>query len=114
MKMTNLPACLILAGLAACNEIPEQDEPRTANQVQASSEERPAFEAVGEVTDISENAVTIEHGPVPELRWSAMTMAFDLRSASQVDAIMAGDRVSFSFREAGSGYELVSIEKAGS
>ena len=114
MKMTKLPACLFLAGLAACNEIPEQDEPRTAIPGEASSEERPAFDAVGEVTNTSANAVTIEHGPVPELRWSAMTMAFDLRSASQVDGIIAGDRVSFSFREAGSGYELVSIEKAGS
>lgn len=67
------------------------------------------YESTGTVTAIDANGVTLAHAPVPQLNWPEMTMAFAW-GAVQRD-VKIGDAVSFSFRKAASGFELVSLRK---
>jgi Cu(I)/Ag(I) efflux system protein CusF len=50
--------------------------------------------------DPAAGTVTISHGPVPELSWPAMTMAFHA-SADQLQGLKPGDHVAFDFTMAG-------------
>ena len=68
--------------------------------------------AEGTVTAIDSDAgtITIEHGPVPEIDWPAMTMAFDadedLRSQ-----VAVGEGIAFEFRTSSEGSVITSIAK---
>ncbi len=87
MKKTLLA---VAALLAACND--------TTPEVPA---EQPAAEArsgsgTGIITAVNAAAgtVTIEHGPMPAIGWSAMTMTFDADPAL-LAGVGAGDAVAF-------------------
>jgi Cu(I)/Ag(I) efflux system protein CusF len=64
----------------------------------------------GTVTAVSAGSVTIDHGPIPEAGWGAMTMAFKAAPgvASQVKA---GDKVAFDLKLEGSSNEITAIRK---
>lgn len=47
------------------------------------------------VEALENNSVTLSHGPIPALKWGAMTMDFALKTA-QPD-VRPGDKVQFSF-----------------
>lgn len=68
-------------------------------------------EASGNVVEIAKGQVTIAHGPVPTLKWPAMTMGFDVRDTTVLKGVAKGDRVRFTFRKTDGGYEIVSIAK---
>jgi membrane fusion protein, copper/silver efflux system len=66
------------------------------------------------VESIDRDAVTLSHGPIQSLKWSAMTMEFKLGEVGktgQAKAIAPGDRVRFSFHRSGEDFVLDSIEK---
>lgn len=109
MTIPKLWALAVLASLSACNEM--SNDSRVPVEDVTVSGEQPVFEAVGQLTGISERTVTIAHGPVPELGWPEMTMAFEAGASAWTDDLAVGDRVSFAFREAAAGYVLISIEK---
>ncbi|MGK7245210.1 copper-binding protein [Buttiauxella agrestis] len=46
---------------------------------------------------IADDAITLSHKPIPALKWSAMTMDFALKSATDAKGIKVGDNVMFSF-----------------
>lgn len=60
--------------------------------------------------DMEEKSVTIDHGPVPEIGWPAMVMAFKAPSEIDLMSVGAGEAVRFTFRETATGYELSMIE----
>lgn len=51
----------------------------------------------GTITAITPEAITIAHGPVPSLKWGAMTMSFKPPAKMPSAQLKVGDRVSFSF-----------------
>ncbi|APR54634.1 efflux RND transporter periplasmic adaptor subunit [Sphingomonas koreensis] len=55
------------------------------------------YEAVGRIGKIDASGVTLDHGPVPALRWPAMTMTFRLGSPALARGFKVGDRVRFGF-----------------
>lgn len=66
------------------------------------------------VESIDRDAITLSHGPIPSLKWNAMTMEFklgDVGKAGQTKAVAPGDRVRFSFHRSGQDFVLDSIEK---
>ena len=63
------------------------------------------------VESIDRDAITLSHGPIQSLKWSAMTMEFKLGASEQAKAIAPGDRVRFSFYRRGEDFVLDSIEK---
>ncbi|MGE0409272.1 MAG: copper-binding protein, partial [Amphiplicatus sp.] len=54
--------------------------------------------------------VTIDHGPISELGWPSMVMAFKAPSGINIMSVKVGEPVRFAFRETATGYELSKIE----
>jgi membrane fusion protein, copper/silver efflux system len=72
------------------------------------------YSAQGKVESVEPDGITISHGPVPELKWPAMTMGFGKPDARAFPGVKQGDAVRFEFRQGGPlGYELVSVQPAG-
>ncbi|WP_066682037.1 efflux RND transporter periplasmic adaptor subunit [Sphingomonas sp. CCH9-E2] len=55
------------------------------------------YEAVGRIDRINAAGVTLSHGPVPALKWPAMTMTFRLGAPAIARGFKVGDRVRFGF-----------------
>jgi len=65
------------------------------------------------VESIDNDEITLSHGPIPSMKWGAMTMGFRLPAAGLPKNIAVGDSVTFEIREAPGGvYEIVSIARA--
>jgi len=66
----------------------------------------------GTVTAIDKAAgtITLDHGPIPEAKWPAMTMAFKAAPAI-TDAAKVGDKVDFDVTLTGSAGEVTAIHK---
>lgn len=66
----------------------------------------------GKVTAIDKTAgtITLDHGPIPEAKWPAMTMAFKAAPAI-TDAAKVGDTVDFDVTLTGSAGEVTAIQK---
>jgi Cu(I)/Ag(I) efflux system membrane fusion protein len=80
----------------------------------ASPAARGVFSGQGKVESVGADAITISHGPVPELKWPAMTMGFGKPDPKAFSQVKPGDIVRFEFKEGGaSGYELVTVQPAG-
>jgi Cu/Ag efflux protein CusF len=60
--------------------------------------------------DAASSEVTLQHGPVSELGWPAMTMTFSGKSGT-LDGLKAGDKVDFAFDWDGKTGRLTSITK---
>lgn len=60
--------------------------------------------------DAEAGTITIDHGPVPELDWPAMTMGFTATEELQA-SVATDDAVTFTFQQTEGGYEIVSVEK---
>jgi Cu(I)/Ag(I) efflux system membrane fusion protein len=58
-------------------------------------------------------AITLEHEPVPALKWPAMTMPFKLAEPDLAKGLKPGDKVHFSFRQQGDDAVITSIMKTG-
>ena len=70
-------------------------------------------DAEGVVEAVAKDAVTLSHGPVPALRWPAMTMDFKPPAGGMPASIKPGTRVRFSFTQAGEGeFAIVAIQPA--
>lgn len=108
MKLTTLTAGTLLLPLAACGE-QASEEP---SQVAESGQPERSFSGTGEITAIADGRVTIDHGPIAEIGWPAMTMAFAAPSVGSIEDVSAGDHVRFEFRERDGDYELTSIGPA--
>ncbi len=66
----------------------------------------------GTVTAIDKTAgtITLDHGPIPEAKWPAMTMAFKAAPAI-TDAVKVADKVDFDLTLTGSAGEVTAIHK---
>jgi Cu(I)/Ag(I) efflux system membrane fusion protein len=73
----------------------ETQEKTTTDDSEASSPQLHLAE--GTITEITPEAITIAHGPVPSLNWPAMTMPFKPPAKERPPELKVGDRVSFSF-----------------
>lgn len=121
-----IPACLTmiaiplaLAGCEGGEETAETEMPMAAenmpmgdNMPMAGEAEMQTASAEGTVTAIDAEAgtITIDHGPVPQVDWPAMTMAFDANEQLRQQAAV-GDQVTFDFRMTDAGNEITSITK---
>ena len=66
----------------------------------------------GTVTAIDKAAgtITLDHGPIPEAKWPAMTMAFKA-APTLIDSMKVGDQVNFELKLDGNAGEVTAIEK---
>ncbi|WP_353226675.1 copper-binding protein [Novosphingobium sp.] len=105
---------LVAAALAACSkpaETPQNASPEPMPGMSMPAATR-AGQATGVVTaiDTAAGKITLDHGPVPELQWPAMTMAFGA-TANQLSEIAVGDKVAFKFTVTGTSAQITEISK---
>lgn len=123
MKTLFLTATMAAAViLSACGERAETgaaatDKPTTADTPASMGEMvMPAnakeAKSAGTVTAIDKAAgkITLAHGPIPEVGWPAMTMAFAAKT-DLLDSVAVSDKVMFDVTIAGSAGEVTAISK---
>ncbi|MCF8504119.1 MAG: copper-binding protein [Caulobacter sp.] len=66
----------------------------------------------GTVTALDKTAgtITLDHGPIAEVKWPAMEMEFKATPASLLDTVKVGDKVSFELKMAGTTGEVTAIQ----
>jgi Cu(I)/Ag(I) efflux system periplasmic protein CusF len=71
-----------------------------------------AHKATGTVTkiDSAKNAVTIAHGPVPSMKWPAMTMTFGVKDKVMLDKLTTGKKVEVEFVQQGKDYVITDVK----
>ena len=71
-----------------------------------------AAKGTGTVTavDPAAGTITINHGPIPEANWPAMTMGFKA-TPEQVGSVKAGDQVAFDLKLEGGAGQITAISK---
>src|SRR5204863_6179557 len=64
----------------------------------------------GTVTAVTADTVTIDHAPIPEANWPAMTMGF--KAAPELaKSVKVGDKVAFDLKLQGGAGEITAIKK---
>ncbi|WP_194724104.1 efflux RND transporter periplasmic adaptor subunit [Noviherbaspirillum malthae] len=72
------------------------------------------YRGVGKVEKVSPSSLTLSHGPIPELKWPAMTMDFGKPKPDAFAEAKVGQDVEFSFKEGDDGsYMLQDVKPAG-
>jgi membrane fusion protein, copper/silver efflux system len=80
----------------------------------ASAAAPATYKTQGKVESVDADSITISHGPIPELKWSSMTMGFGKPDPRAFAGVKPGDTVRFEFRKGGAtDYELVSVDRIG-
>jgi Cu(I)/Ag(I) efflux system periplasmic protein CusF len=107
-----MPALLIVAG---CSKPAEQTAKPVATDAMANMvmpTDAKSGKGVGKVTaiDPATGKITLDHGPITELQWPAMTMGFGTKPDMLKD-IDVGDSVAFEFEWDGSKAEITRIRK---
>jgi len=124
MKPLYFAALGLTALLAACGEKAATNTVAPANVAEGSSNmsgdmgnmAMSAGEKMGKGTgtvtaiDKAAGKITLDHGPIPEVGWPAMTMAFKA-SPKLLDSVAVGDKVAFEMTLRGSDGEVTAITK---
>src|SRR5262245_42910532 len=56
--------------------------------------------------------ITVNHGPIPEIKWPAMRMEFPVVSSLDLSKVKVGDKVRFTLSGSGNSYTVQSITPA--
>jgi Cu(I)/Ag(I) efflux system membrane fusion protein len=84
-------------------------ERRMSAQPQSASA---SHHADGRLENVHEGTLTLSHGPVPELKWPAMTMDFAAPRGGLPQGLKAGDAVAFDFVQTPAGeFQVTHIER---
>lgn len=118
-----LTALGLALGLTACSQKPATAEtaaaPEAAPPAAAPSSDMAGMKmdasakmakGTGTVTAVSADSVTVDHAPIPEAGWPAMTMAFKA-SPDIAKSVKVGDKVAFDLKLEGGGGEITAIRK---
>ncbi len=91
---------------------PAAQEARPSRSATPQAADAQRHRATGKIEQVTPEALTLSHGPVPELKWGAMTMDFSKPRPDAFRQFKRGDQVRFTFRETDDGYLLESVEPA--
>lgn len=92
--------------------------PANATEMGMTSAAKPAgqlahAEGVIKALDAKAGTVTLSHGPVQELKWPPMTMAFKLEKPELAKGLAVGKKVKFEFQAQGMSAVITSIKIIG-
>ncbi|MGJ7568838.1 efflux RND transporter periplasmic adaptor subunit [Variovorax sp. GB1R11] len=82
---------------ARLNTAPSAAVPVAAVAPVAPTAATPRHVAEGKVESMTKDAITFSHGPIPTMKWGAMTMEFKLPPGGVPVNLKPGDRASFEF-----------------
>ncbi len=60
--------------------------------------------------DPAKSTVTVAHGPVKDLNWPAMTMAFKVKDKAVLDKLAVDRKVEFTFVQQGKDYVITAAQ----
>jgi Cu(I)/Ag(I) efflux system protein CusF len=60
--------------------------------------------------DAQKSTVTIAHGPVPTMKWAAMSMTFKVKDKALLDKLAVDKKVDFEFVPEGKDYVVTSVK----
>lgn len=77
------------------------------------SMETQTFHATGKIKSIAEDhsSIRVFHDPIPELKWPAMTMPFQIADHEMVHGLQNGDKISFDFIRKDGKEIIIKIER---
>ena len=128
MKLHALTVLTLTTALAACGSKTETKQATAANTAAPAAAETNAMagdmgnmamapgakmaKGTGKVTAIDKTAgtITLDHGPIAEANWPAMTMAFKAAPAL-IDSVKVGDKVAFDLALKDGAGEVMAIQK---
>jgi Cu(I)/Ag(I) efflux system membrane fusion protein len=71
------------------------------------------YQAKGKVIEIEDDVITLQHEPVPALKWPGMTMPFNMRSADVAKGLKPGQAIEFTFSKGEAGFVITHIKPLG-
>lgn len=77
----------------------------------AANGAQPEYQTSGVVMEIGPDGVTLDHAPVPALKWPAMTMPFLWEKPALAQGLKVGDAVQFGFRQQDDEHVVTRIER---
>ena len=100
-----------LAGALFPAAVPAADAPAKA-EAKAKAPSAPL--TAGEVKKVDREAkkVTIQHGPIENLKMPPMTMVVRVKDPAMLDGLDAGTKIRFRAEEADGGYLVTRLQKA--
>ena len=108
---------IVLSGLLAFSAPASAQAPKAtdehASHHAADAKSSQAF-SEGEVRRIDKEAkkITLKHGPLANLDMPPMTMVFQVKDATLLDKVKAGDKVKFVAEKVGGAYLVTHLEAA--
>jgi Cu(I)/Ag(I) efflux system protein CusF len=110
MKLLTFATATVALALTACGQQKAADSEANAPAATEQAQSAETYSGTGKVTAIAGDQITIDHGPIEAIGWSAMTMSFS--APPEIAAgVEVGSEVSFAFRQDGSIYVLTRLEK---
>lgn len=111
MKIT---ATLLLAACVSAMPSFAQHHGQTSHaKDESKGAQAPEHRTQGTVRSVDEarGTVSIAHGPVPSLRWPAMTMNFKLKDKAMAGALKSGGKIDFTFVQSGKDYVITEFRR---
>jgi len=93
---------------------PQQMDPNMPGMAGMHEATPAAVQGVGvvKVVDAVKGSITLQHEAIAAIGWPAMTMPFKVASPELLTHLKVGDRVQFTFRQAGTGSTVTAIRPA--
>ena len=128
MKLHALAVLALTVALTACGPKTETNETAAPNTAAPTATESNTMagdmgnmamaptakmaKGTGKVTAVDKAAgtITLDHGPIAEVNWPAMTMAFKAAPAL-IDSVKVGDEVNFELKLDGNAGEITAVSK---
>lgn len=115
MKMFAAISAIVAAPLAPISAWSSTDHDKhSGNAVTVKAAAEAASMSDGEVRKVDKDAkkITIKHGELKNLGMPAMTMVFQVKDATLLEKVKAGDKVKFRAEKVSGGYAVGEIEVA--
>jgi len=116
MTFRNFPAgsSLIVAALLGVSALMAAHEASATSHTPATGTQVMADMAEAEVRKVDRDAkkITLRHGELKQLDMPPMTMVFQVKDASMLDRVKAGDKVRFRAQITGGAFIVTEIEPA--
>lgn len=97
------------AGMSDMKKMPAMSETKMSDTKKATT-----ANGTGTITDLNaaNHKVTLDHGPMPAIKWPAMKMEFAVAPSVDLAKLKTGDKVNFTLSGSGSTYTVQSISPA--
>ncbi len=99
----------LLDSEASLQGVMARGAPLPASAAAAAPAAAGVYRTTGVIVEIEADSLTLDHAPVPALKWPAMTMPFKLGDKALASGLKKGQSVEFSFDKQGEDYRITAI-----